>query len=177
MSEENYRAFALSTDAIHDVIKYPCKDSRSNSSQFKCNKKCCDSLGTISQAVNAITILRRKLWIDPKQLSIVNLKCMKGKEIRNAKLIEILFSMLNENIDINEADNYPPNKRFCKFILGDNKIEVCKHFFRIATCVDEKQFNEILNFVIHSKDVSRRQTRFDDIIQGLTFLSVCGEGK
>ena len=102
---------------------------------------------------------------------------MKGKEIRNAKLIEILFSMMNENKDVDEANSVSSNKIYCKFILGDSKVEVCKHFFRLATCVDEKQFNEILNFVIHSKDVSRRQTRFDDIVQGRTFLSVCGEGK
>ena len=94
MSEESYRAFALSTDAIHDVLKYPCKDSRANSAQFKCDKKCCDSLGTISQAVYAITTLRRKLWVDPNQLSNINLKCMKGNDIRNAKLIEILFLIM-----------------------------------------------------------------------------------
>ena len=113
MSEESYRTFALSTDAIHDILKYPCKDSRANSSQFKCNKKCCDSLGTISQAVYAITLLRRKLWVDPKQFSNSNLNRMKGKEIRNAKLIEILFLMLNENIDINESNNNLSYTRFC----------------------------------------------------------------
>ena len=48
MSEESYTAFAFSTDAIHDVWKYSCKESRANLSQFKYNKKCCDSLGTVS---------------------------------------------------------------------------------------------------------------------------------
>jgi len=128
MSEMRYGDLAFLTDSIHNVLKYPCKDSRSNSSQFKCSRKCCDSLGTIRQAINAITVLRRKLWVDPKQLSNVNLKCLKGKEIRNANMIETLFSMLKQVHDVNEADNNFSRKLFCQFVIGDDKIEVCKHF-------------------------------------------------
>ena len=49
-------------------------------------------------------------------------------------------------------------------LVGDSKIEVCKHFYRLATGFERKQFNGMVKFVMECNDSDRADSKFDFLI-------------
>ena len=127
MSEKSIRQAVLLRANISLVTTTLCLDSRGTYIGFKCSKRCCDLLGTATQALGTITDLRRQIWVDPKVFAetpgitkavIRHLLTMEGKEFRNSKLLEILMSFVIEDSATDALTGVVTKNRLIRFILG-----------------------------------------------------------
>ena len=140
MSETSIRLSVLLRANIAAVTTTLCLDSRGTYLNFKCSNRCCDSLGTATQALEAITDLRRKIWVDPKvyagtpgltQSVIKHLMTMEGKEYRNCLLLQMVMSLVIEDRSIDPSTGIITVNRHIKFVLGINNIYLTTYLLYI----------------------------------------------
>ena len=166
--EDSNRAIALSDSSIFEVLDAEyCQPTLvrdgPNMSIFMCSDNCLRNLDCVPDAKKAIRNLRELLWMRPVGTKVSCDPRNVGRDMITCQLLSILFSNVTCNSD---------GSKHVSFRIGMH--EVCKYFYRLASGINERKFNDTLRYVLNFDVPNREHSTFDNILNGKLFNSLFG---